>query len=248
MKAIITDFDGTLVRTDKTISTYTRDVLMKCRERGDVLIAATARPERSIAKYRALIEFDAIITMNGARIILPDRVFKNSILKPSGERILSQLSAIDGAVISIETDDGIYSNTAIPEWQSKVYNGFPLLPDSGALYKILVSGERDVLHERIKRALTDDTYYTVAENKLFQIMSKNATKLKGVDCALEYFGVPRSRAVYFGDDNDDIEPIRSCGTGVAVSNAIAEVLSAADYVTDGNDCDGVAAYIEKYLL
>lgn len=58
----------------------------------------------------------------------------------------------------------------------------------------------------------------------------------------------RRKAVYFGDDNDDIESIRNCGTGVAVSNAVDEVLAAADFITESNDTDGVAQYIEKHLL
>lgn len=35
------------------------------------------------------------------------------------------------------------------------------------------------------------------------------------------------------------------GVGVAVANAIDEVLEAADFVTESNDRDGVAKYIEK---
>ena len=45
MKAIITDLDRTLLRTDKTVSEYTRTILKKCRDRGIVLMAATARSE-----------------------------------------------------------------------------------------------------------------------------------------------------------------------------------------------------------
>ncbi len=65
---------------------------------------------------------------------------------------------------------------------------------------------------------------------------------------LNAVGVKRSEAVYFGDDNDDIEPIEKCGVGVAVSNAIDEVLEVADVTTESNDMDGVAKYIEKNLL
>jgi len=43
MKAIITDLDRTLLRTDKSISEYTYAVLKKCRDRGILLMAATAR-------------------------------------------------------------------------------------------------------------------------------------------------------------------------------------------------------------
>ena len=58
----------------------------------------------------------------------------------------------------------------------------------------------------------------------------------------------RSETIYFGDDNDDIEPIRMCGIGVAVANAIDAVISEADYVADSNDEDGVAHFIEENVL
>ena len=51
------------------------------------------------------------------------------------------------------------------------------------------------------------------------------------------------QAIYFGDDNDDIEPIRMCGRGVAVSNALAHIRQAADDIADSNDNDGVAKYL-----
>ena len=54
--------------------------------------------------------------------------------------------------------------------------------------------------------------------------------------------------VYFGDDYDDIEPMKRCGIGVAVSNGIDEVKAVADYITESNDADGVAKFIERLLL
>jgi hydroxymethylpyrimidine pyrophosphatase-like HAD family hydrolase len=55
-------------------------------------------------------------------------------------------------------------------------------------------------------------------------------------------------AVYFGDDNDDIEALKQCGTGVAVANAIDAAKEAADVVVECNDEDGVAKWIERNLL
>jgi len=54
--------------------------------------------------------------------------------------------------------------------------------------------------------------------------------------------------VYFGDDNDDIEPVQNCGMGVAVANAIPAVLSAAKHMAKSNDEDGVACFIEEHIL
>ena len=65
---------------------------------------------------------------------------------------------------------------------------------------------------------------------------------------LDAVGIGQNEVVYFGDDNDDIEPVRNCGVGVAVSNAIRDVLDVADHVAESNDMDGVARFIEENIL
>lgn len=70
----------------------------------------------------------------------------------------------------------------------------------------------------------------------------------GIKTMLKAVGVKQNEVVYFGDDNDDIEPLKNCGVGVAVSNAIDEVLNVADFITESNDMDGVARFIEKNIL
>lgn len=248
MKAIITDLDRTLLHTDKTVSEYTCAVLKECHDKGIILMTATARPERAVLTYCNQIRFDAATTLNGARIVLPHRVVENGIMRSDAESILKKVITIPDLILSMETGDGIFSNVPIPEWNAKVFNGFPLLPTESIIYKILLSSKENNLHKEVEKALTADTYMTVAEGKLVQIMSTAATKWNGIKTMLEAFGVRPGEAVYFGDDNDDIEPIKNCGVGVAVSNAIDEVLDAADYITDSNDMDGVAQYIEKNML
>lgn len=96
--------------------------------------------------------------------------------------------------------------------------------------------------------MTPDTYMTVAEGKLIQIMGAAATKWNGIRAMLKAVGIHSREAIYFGDDYDDIESIKNCGMGVAVSNAIEEVLAIADSVAESNDMDGVARYIEENCL
>ena len=122
------------------------------------------------------------------------------------------------------------------------------MPTESIIYKILLSYEEKNIQQEVERALTPDTYMTVAEGRLIQIMSTEATKWNGIKAMLEAVGVRQDEAVYFGDDYDDIEPIKNCGVGVAVSNAIDEVLEAADFITESNDDDGVAVYIEENVL
>jgi len=44
-------------------------------------------------------------------------------------------------------------------------------------------------------------------------MSVSATKWNGIQKMLESYDITPDQAIYFGDDNDDIEPIRRCGCG-----------------------------------
>ncbi len=211
-------------------------------------MAATARPERAVLTYQNQIGFEAVTTLNGARIILPDRIIENGIMPSSAEAILKKVVMIPDIMLSLETEQGIFSNIPIPEWNAIVFHEFPALPTESIIYKILLSSQKSNIQFEVEKALTTDTYMTVAEGKLVQIMSTESTKWNGVKVMLETLGIKQNEAVYFGDDNDDIEPIKNCGVGVAVSNAISEVLDVADFITESNDMDGVAGYIEKNIL
>lgn len=248
MKAIVVDLDRTLLRSDKSISSYTLEVLQRCRERGLRIFAASARPMREMKRFHELIGFDAMSATNGALTALPQGLAEIGIPHESGEKILTALMRFPDAVLSVEMGSGFYANRDIPAWQPAVYSGFPRLPDDTILYKILASGENSRLYEEASESLTDDVYCTVAGGSLVQIMSVEATKWKSVQQMLNSFGIVAADAAYFGDDNDDIESITNCGLGVAVANAIPAVLTAADRITGTNDEDGVARFIEEHIL
>ena len=248
MKAVITDLDRTLLRSDKSVSPYTLDVLRRCRERGIRILAASARTLRDLRRYDELIGFDAIAAGNGAVLSLPHGREEFGIPRESGEAILAALMNFPDTTLSVEVGSGLYADRDIPAWQPTVYNGFPKLPDDTILYKILAGSPDRRLYDRVPELLTADTYHSVADGSLIQIMSADATKWKGIRRMLACFDIDPAEAVYFGDDNDDIEAIRNCGLGVAVANAIPAVLDDADRITETNDRDGVAKFIEENLL
>lgn len=248
-KAIITDLDRTLLHTDKTISDYTLQVLKKCHEKGILVMAATARPQRAILNYHEQVHFDAMTVMNGAGVSIPGQEAEGyPIARETVKVILERLCELPNVILSLECGNEVYANVEIPEWEAKVFTDFPNLPTEGQVYKILVSRENENIGPRVTALLTEDTYCTVANDNLVQIMNKKATKWNGIQMMLQSCGIAPENAVYFGDDNDDIEALKQCGTGVAVANAITAVKEAADEVVESNDEDGVAKWIERRIF
>jgi hypothetical protein len=252
IKAIALDLDQTLLTTDKTISEYSLSVLRRCREKGIKIFIASARPIRTIWKFSDLLKPDAIIWHNGAAVYIEgENRYKERISVNETKNILSGIEKIyPEATLSVEIDDILYANFDV----SIHYNDttakqtdFSDLPDV-ASYKIIVGVSSMEQVEKIAGILPDDVYIEMSDKRLGLMMHKNATKLQGVKKALHYYSIDVSEAVSFGDDYGDIEMLRGCGIGVAVENALPVVKEAADYVTESNDNDGVAKWIESNIL
>lgn len=275
IRAVFTDLDGTVLRKDKSISDRTMEAIRAFRKQGGIWAVASARPERAIsAMYKEFTEADALITLNGARIKLGDRIISNGFTKENARALLSEIMKHDDLIVVLETSEGIFGNIEIPEWDTPAVSDLVALLDTCDLYKILLAGREHQLDsirnvggsedpteklcdtasipDRIREAiagfgLENDAYFTVAEGWLYQIMSTSAKKWNGVKLVLEKESISSSDAMYFGDDHDDVESIRNIGLGIAMGNAIEEVKNVADLITATNEEDGVARVVEKYI-
>jgi len=65
IKLLVFDLDGTLLKTDKTVSEFTLNTLGRCRQSGIKLAYATGRGESDVPDLTAEL-FDASIVMSGA--------------------------------------------------------------------------------------------------------------------------------------------------------------------------------------
>lgn len=100
IRSIICDLDRTLLRTDKTISDYTIQILNVCRTQGILLMGATVRPARAIETYHKQVCFDAAVTLNGAALILPDRTEYIGIDKEQALSIIRRLKRFAQRMLS----------------------------------------------------------------------------------------------------------------------------------------------------
>lgn len=91
-------------------------------------------------------------------------------------------------------------------------------------------------------------YLTVSRDMLAQIMNVDATKSKAIAAIAKYWGIDMAEVVAFGDDLNDIDMLTSCGIGVAMGNAVKEVMIAGDEVCGTNDEDGIARWLIDHVL
>ena len=248
VKTIIVDLDRTLLHTDKTLSAHTVKVLKKCKKFGINIMVATARPFRATKQYCDLIGFDAMVVSNGARIIYKNQRTDYGICQRSAEHLLNALKRNPNLRITLETGDCAYSNHPIEDYETILTDNLVGIANKEGALKILVHLDSKETLPFVQKELTEDLYYTIAHGYLLQIMNASATKWNGIKAMLDICNCSPNETAYFGDDQDDVEPIKMCGLGIAVSNAIDEVKAAADYVIESNDADGVAKFIEHRIL
>ena len=248
IKMIATDLDGTLLHTDKTISEYTAAVFRRYREKGTKIVFATARPIRALGILDRLPDKDAAIYHNGAVIEIEHRIHRNIGIDPvTTKRLLLQaVERFGGLQTSVEIDDTLYANFDVSTiWSNTtaVLTDFTDIPGMPSDKIIFCTSDRRIIDE-INKMLTDDLYTDIVENLILMVMNKHARKRNAVMEIAEYFGISLSDVVVFGDDYNDIEMLRDCGTGVAVANAVDEAKAVADHICGSNDNDGVAKWLE----
>ena len=247
MKTIVVDLDRTLLHSDKSLSSYTIGVLKECKKRGMQVMVATARPLRDALPFCEKFPFDAITAANGARVVCGETCVEYGMCQTSAERILRVLQCRPDLRITVETGVCAYSNEPIAEYETTLSDDLMGIVQTEGTVKILVHLDREDMLETVQNALTEDVYATVANGYLMQIMSKATTKWNGIKKMLEICGGSPAETIYFGDDNDDLEPIERCGIGVAVANGIEAVKAAADCIAESNEEDGVAKFLAQLI-
>ena len=253
IKMIVTDLDGTLLRTDKTISNYTASIFQRCKENGIKIVFATARPIRAVENWLNLpLLFDAGIYHNGAVAKVDGMEIIKCGISPESTKdiILSALQADVSAKLCVEIDDKLYGNYNPSDiWPGIEINitdfsDLPTIPADKILLPMVTMEELNAVAE----SLPSDLYIEMSENTVGMIMNKDTTKTKAIEFLSTHSALSLSDIVAFGDDHNDVGMLRACGIGVAVANAIDEVKAAANDICDINDNDGVAKWLEENVL
>ena len=91
------------------------------------------------------------------------------------------------------------------------------------------------------------TDYVVGWTAWLDLAPVGVSKASGLAHVAERLGVPAADVLAIGDGRNDIEMLQWAGRGVAMGQAVQQVLDAADDVTDPVADDGAARELERYF-
>lgn len=256
---VATDLDGTVVRSDGTISTRTRDALGLARDAGALLVVVTGRPPRWLAGVSDALGHDGIaICANGALTydLASERVIAARPLALDVVRsLMSQLRAsVPDVVFAVERIDGQFAHESAyhPRWEPEATT---IVGDLEQVFDVpiakLLGRVEGVDSDGLlaaARASVDDGLATLTHSSidgLLEVMAYGVTKATTLEQWLDQRGLGAADVIAFGDMPNDLEMLTWAGRGVAVANAHPDVLAIADEVTLSNDDDGVAVVLEK---
>jgi Cof subfamily protein (haloacid dehalogenase superfamily) len=264
-KLIATDLDGTLVRSDDTVSEFTHHTLDRVRMAGIPIVGATGRGPRLTELTRNDIRAaDYLVLAGGGRVVdqsdpagpvvLRDERLDGSILAALLVDLEAEVGPLTVMVEALDGPDSPLWGDQDPAWRypDRVERRTRAEALSGSVIKAFArTGDHDVdtLLAAARRIVPPQlAAVTQAGLGFVEICPPGVDKATGLAVVAHALGVDPAEVLVFGDMPNDVPMFRWAGWArVAVSNAHPTVLALADEVTLSNDEDGVAVYLDRLL-
>jgi Cof subfamily protein (haloacid dehalogenase superfamily) len=261
-RLVATDLDGTLVRSDGTISDRTRAALAAVEDAGAVLVLVTGRPPRWMPPVvEATGHRGLAVCANGALVydLHTERVMRSHLIDAdaAGEVVAALRRDVPGVVFAVEKGpvDGVpagfgreqgyrprwdVSDVAVAPIEELVADGVVKLL---ARHEEMTSDDLLAAARASVGALAECTHSS--SDGLLEISASGISKASGLAALADEHGIDAHDVVAFGDMPNDLPMLIWAGHAVAVANAHPEIKTAADEVTASNDDDGVALVLER---
>lgn len=258
-KVVVTDLDGTLLRSDGSVSDRTVAALARVEAAGAMPVIATGRPLRWIRPLADRLGHRGLaICSNGALVydLSTERVVEQFPLTIDVCRdlVVALRRAIDGVSFAVERDDTLVCEPTYPAVRLEPDPHRVVAADLAALLaagpvKLLVRHETYAGDDLLARArmvvgeLAELTHS--AGSGPVEISARGVSKASALALLCERHGVAAAEVVAFGDMPNDLPMLAWAGRSYAVSNAHPDVLALVDHRCARNDDDGVAEVLEK---
>lgn len=263
----VSDLDGTLLRSNESISEYTNSVIHSLVEKGMVFSYATARSLITAKKVtKGLAARIPLIVYNGAFVIdnVTEKILIANFFDDTVYEVLEDLFRNNVYPIVYAYIDGKEKFSFVPQLCTKGMKDF-LDSRKGDIRTNIVTAPSDLkqgdifyitcidepeklqpLYEKYK-----DSYHCVYQKDIYskeqwlEIMPLAASKSNAIQQLQAMLGC--ERLIVFGDGKNDIDMFQIADESYAVENAHADLKKYATSTILSNDEDGVAKWLEEHF-
>lgn len=269
IRLLATDLDGTLLRSDGTVSDRTRAALRAASDAGLLVAFVTGRPPRWLDEViETTGHLGVAVGANGAVLydMATESLLQAHYLEPDAlaEVTESLRGAFPEVQFAAEYGDRFAAEPGyVHDWEinprtDRRGKAMPP-PQVGPLAQVISRPAVKLLAK--DRGADADEFLTNAESLigtkaslthsssfgLLEIAAFGVTKASGLAELAAGHGIGAAEVVAIGDMPNDVPMLRWAGRSYAVANAHPAVREAADEVVASNDEDAVAALIESLL-
>jgi Cof subfamily protein (haloacid dehalogenase superfamily) len=259
---VLSDVDGTLVRSDKRLAPATVAAVRRLGESGIRFTVASSRPAFGL---RMLVEPLALAlpmgAFNGSALVEPDLspIEQHAVPRDAASRALEVLTSFGVDIWVFTFSEWLLGDPggAYVEQERRTVQSDPRVVESfdgflSATLKIVgVSRDFARLAEceaAMREALAGTAFAARSQPYYLDVTAPGLDKGTALDAVALRLGIPLVEVAVIGDMDNDLPMFRKAGFAIAMGNAPPEVKAEAEAVTLGNDEDGVAAAIDRYVL
>lgn len=262
---IVSDFDGTLVSSDGTVSQKNIDAISQYVKDGGHFAISTGRmPSGILWVAQALGLQGYVCTCQGA-IIMDIQTKRALSLNPlSYEATLKSVEAFEkfGLSVNIYDEVNFYSNKrsiGLDMYEKAVRHKAIMVEDRPLSqyvkenkfrsFKVLAMvdpKDNDRIFNAMRELNIEGCEVTRSGESLVEIINANYSKGTSVKFLAEHFNVPLEKVIAVGDQLNDLPMIEAAGLGIAVRNGAEELKAKAVVCDKTNDEGAIAEIIEKY--
>lgn len=262
-KAVFFDIDGTLINimTGQThIAEPVKKAIHELRAAGNCTFIASGRPYVYLdPELTQEGLFDGYVLMNGAVVMLGDKVVYKQPLPKETVKEIVRLSEEHDVEYILEGTQNVYLK---PEF--KLTENFYRSIDVDVTKFVRQYNLNKIDVAKMEFASEDPGGHGLFEKLLawpgltglmdpyhkknMELYAAAVTKGSGILHALDYLHIPVKDSFAFGDGLNDIEMMETVGTSLVMGNARPQLKEIADHVVPSVNDDGVAAGIQQYLL
>lgn len=266
IRLVATDLDGTLLRSDLTVSPRTRAALDAVRAAGIPVVPVTARQPEGMREIAESAGFDGwALCSNGAlglHLATGEVLFESAIEPAAQQALVARLDRIlDGLVYASVRDRGATFLAEEEYVATATYDDHkrdPATMDTGPRHAVLAEPSLKFivrhpelsisqLWDRLGGVRVPGLHLTHSNAPFLEVQPEGADKATGVAKLCAEWGIAAEEVIAFGDAPNDVPMLAWAGHAVAVAGAWEEALGVADEVTTSNDEDGVAVVLERVL-